>query len=133
MKGCDVTSSAISKFSKYKIFQRDANIYILPMAFKKFPGTHTKTHRSQPQFQKGQPTLCKTIYIFPPLTSGLNNIRLSNAFQKPFDRNRGENTEVIDEKVWQSCSGLHLGTAMAIEILPWLKAITICHHVILQM
>jgi len=34
------------------------------MAFKKIPDTPTKTHWSQAQFQKGQPTPCKTMHIY---------------------------------------------------------------------
>jgi len=37
----------------------------LPVAFKKIPDTPTKTRWSQAQFQKGQPTPCKTTYTFP--------------------------------------------------------------------
>ena len=52
-------------------------------------------------------------------------IRLSNGFTKPFHQNRGENIEAIGEKTWQSCSVLHLGRAMAIEALLFLKAVAI--------
>ena len=34
--------------------------------------------------------------------------------------------------MWQSCSVLHLGRAMAIEALLCLKAVAICHHINLQ-
>ena len=43
------------------------------LAFKKIPDTPTKTGWSWAQFQKGQPTPCKTIYCFSLLTSGLES------------------------------------------------------------